>query len=356
MKIISEYIWLDNFQQIRSKTRIDNFPDIQKFPYTKYETLQLLPTWNYDGSSTGQASTEDSEVLLKPVNYIKHPFDLFTEPPPDNKHLYHILVLCENISAKTHEPVVGNSRTYCAKLFEKPKVAERQIMFGLEQEFFFFDKATKQPLYWKGKDTAPQGKYYCGINKSPAIERTIMETLFKLATEANLQMSGFNQEVAPSQWEYQIGPVVGVHAGDQMIFAKYILMRLCEKHNLYPVFHPKPIKGNWNGSGCHINISSKATRENNNGLETIITIVNHLQTDHSNFIKHHCGYDNHERLTGKHETSSIDEFSYSIGGRNVSVRIPSSVALDNKGYFEDRRPGSNIDYYQTLGYYTKFIV
>lgn len=348
MKIVSEYLWLDNFHHLRSKTRIDYFNNLYKFPITKFEMIQLLPKWNYDGSSTGQASTENSEVILKPVNFIMHPFSKFE----DTKHL---LVLCECLKPHDSEPVAGNSRTYAAKLFETPEIQEKQPMFGLEQEFFFFDKQTKQPLSWKGASTAKQGKYYCGVNKSPSIEREIMEELFYLAITSNIQMSGFNQEVAPSQWEYQIGPVIGINAGDQMIFAKYILSRLCEKHNLYPVFHPKPIKGDWNGSGCHINISTKATRENNDGLEEIIKIVNKMASGHSNFIKYHCGIDNQERLTGNHETSSMDEFNYSIGGRNVSIRIPSQVALENKGYFEDRRPGSNIDYYQTLGSYVKYL-
>ena len=58
------------------------------------------------------------------------------------------------------------------------------------------------------------------------------------------------------------------------------------------------------------------------------------------------GEDNAARLTGIHETSSMDKFSYGVGNREVSVRIPTSVAHANgKGYFEDRRPGSNIDPY-----------
>ncbi len=55
--------------------------------------------------------------------------------------------------------------------------------------------------------------------------------------------------------------------------------------------------------------------------------------------------DNSQRLTGKHETSSKDEFSFGIGNRAASVRIPTSTAASKKGYIEDRRPASDIDPY-----------
>lgn len=58
------------------------------------------------------------------------------------------------------------------------------------------------------------------------------------------------------------------------------------------------------------------------------------------------GEDNHKRLTGHHETSSWKTFSYGVGNRGASFRIPTQVAnQDGKGYVEDRRPASNIDPY-----------
>ena len=58
------------------------------------------------------------------------------------------------------------------------------------------------------------------------------------------------------------------------------------------------------------------------------------------------GDDNQKRLTGHHETSSCETFSYGVANRAASVRIPTSTANANgKGYIEDRRPASNIDPY-----------
>jgi len=51
-------------------------------------------------------------------------------------------------------------------------------------------------------------------------------------------------------------------------------------------------------------------------------------------------------MTGQHETSDIREFSFGVGNRAASFRIPTSTAHANgKGYIEDRRPASNIDPY-----------
>ena len=49
-------------------------------------------------------------------------------------------------------------------------------------------------------------------------------------------------------------------------------------------------------------------------------------------------YDNHLRLTGKHETGGILKFSYGVADRGSSIRIPNQTMKDKKGYFEDRRP------------------
>ena len=192
------------------------------------------------------------------------------------------------------------------------------------------------------------------MNRSTYTERTIMNQLFDTALRVGLRMSGINQEVAPAQWEYQIGPVPGIQAADQMIFAKYILYGLCEQYGLYATFHPKPLSGDWNGSGCHVNISTRDTRKEG-GLEYILCALDKFGADHTTFLERYCGNNNHMRLTGEHETSDPRVFNHSVGGRSTSVRIPYSTRNDGKGYFEDRRPGSSIDYYATLARYLQYL-
>jgi glutamine synthetase len=62
------------------------------------------------------------------------------------------------------------------------------------------------------------------------------------------------------------------------------------------------------------------------------------------------GPDNHMRLTGLHETQSIDRFNYGLADRGASIRIPHTF-LNNghRGYLEDRRPNSLGDPYRVAG-------
>ena len=58
------------------------------------------------------------------------------------------------------------------------------------------------------------------------------------------------------------------------------------------------------------------------------------------------GPDNHLRLTGLHETQSIDQFSWGVADRGASIRVPHSFVNNGyKGYLEDRRPNSQGDPY-----------
>ena len=126
--------------------------------------------------------------------------------------------------------------------------------------------------------------------------------------------------------------------------------RVCEDFNIDVTFEPKPIAGDWNGTGCHMNFSTEATR-GQNGYEAIVEQMEALSLKHLDHIKVY-GLNNGTRLTGKHETSSMEKFTYGICNRGSSVRIPSVTVNKRCGYFEDRRPSGNCDPYLTSGILT----
>ena len=152
----------------------------------------------------------------------------------------------------------------------------------------------------------------------------------------------------PGQWEYQVGPVEGIAMGDHLWISRYILQRIAEDFNVSISFAPKLFE-DWNGSGCHTNFSTKTMRAGNGGMEYINQMMEKFAAKHSDHIALY-GDDNQKRLTGIHETSSINSFSYGVGNRAASFRIPTSTAhAAGKGYIEDRRPASNIDPYLVCG-------
>jgi glutamine synthetase len=299
MKQVLEYIWLDGEGKFRSKVKVT-------------ENVDIFPEWSYDGSSTGQASdTGNTEMILKPVFHCL-------------RHESYYLVLCDTAN-----------RQQAVNIFNKN--LDAKPWFGLEQEFFF--STTPTNIFFDKCE--PLGRFYCGVGLC-ATQRKIVEEHLEACINAGIQISGTNAEVAPNQWEFQIGPCEGIEAADHLLMARYILERTAEKYGLFICYEPKPFL-NYNGSGCHANFSTIETRCPG-GIEKIYEYMPKLQTAHKEHLAIY-GKDNEKRLTGKHETSSMDEFTYGVGTRNTSVRIPIQVAKDGCGYLEDRRPASNMDPY-----------
>jgi glutamine synthetase len=290
-----------------------------------------LPIWNFDGSSTGQAPGHNSEVLLKPVRIVRDPFR-----GGDN-----ILVLCECMNPDM-TPHKTNLRAGAAAMFERDLGAEP--WYGLEQEYTMFEADGVTPLGWpRGGYPRPQGPYYCGVGVENAFGRRVVEAHYRACLYAGVKIAGCNAEVMPGQWEFQIGPAVGIEAGDHLWLARYLLFRIAEEMGVRVTLDPKPMPGDWNGAGMHTNFSTKPMREDG-GMAHIIAAVEKLRPKHAEHIKAY-GEGNERRLTGAHETAPIDKFSYGVANRGASIRIPRQCDIDGKGYLEDRRPASSADPY-----------
>ena len=332
-KVLAEYVWVDAVGNTRSKTRT--------LPVKRTTAVENLPRWNFDGSSTDQAPGDDSEVILRPCRIFKDPFR------PRTDGVDNILVMCDTYTP-SGEPLPTNTRAVAAKAFEGKE--DEEIWFGLEQEFTLFNLDQRTPLGWPkgGVPARPQGPYYCSVGPENSFGRSITDAHYRACLYAGIEISGTNGEVMPGQQEYQVGPCVGIDAGDQLFMSRYILQRVCEEFQVYCTLHPKPIvEGDWNGAGMHTNVSTKSMREPG-GLEIIKKAIYKLAAKHQEHIAVY-GEGNELRLTGKHETASIDQFSFGVANRGASVRIGRDTEAEGMGYFEDRRPSSNADPYLVTG-------
>eukprot|EP00270_Netrium_digitus_P021829 TRINITY_DN9580_c0_g1_i4.p1 TRINITY_DN9580_c0_g1~~TRINITY_DN9580_c0_g1_i4.p1 ORF type:complete len:416 (+),score=129.34 TRINITY_DN9580_c0_g1_i4:27-1250(+) len=327
----AEYIWMDGqeglkgvkFNEMRSKTKVIISP--------KSAGSLDFPDWSFDGSSTGQAEGRFSDCILKPV---------FSCPDPirggDD-----VLVLCEvlNPDKTPHET---NNRCKLEKLLS-PEVLAEDTLFGFEQEYTMFSR--KGSVYgWPDNGyPAPQGPFYCGVGTEAVYGRPLAEAHLDACIKAGLKISGINAEVMPGQWEFQIGPAGPLEVGDHVMIARWLLHRLGEEYGIIATFEPKPMEGDWNGTGAHTNYSTKSMREEG-GIKAIEAAIEKLSKKHREHIAVY-GVGNERRLTGKHETADIDTFKSGVADRGASIRIPLPVSLAGKGYLEDRRPAANVDPY-----------
>lgn len=333
-----EYIWIDGHdtKTIRSKVRYDMIAPSQK------GLLSNIPEWSFDGSSTNQATTEYSDCILKPVRIFPNNMESRQQPT--------FYVFCEvyDIDGTPHE---SNTR---AKLIETLKNSnpKENMWVGIEQEYVTIDPVTQKPIGWEKYEDGtppPQGKYYCGVGANTSTSRHLAESHANSCIQSGITIDGFHPEVMLSQWEYQIGVGNPLDIADQLWMSRFLLQRMAERMNIAISYDPKLVDGDWNGSGAHINFSTRYMREESDMGYMNILCAN-LKETHKDAIDSY-GVDNNKRLTGKHETSSINKFTWGEGDRSASIRIPSStINSGGKGYLEDRRPAANIDPYEALSY------
>ena len=317
MSYKAEYIWIDGQKptaKLRSKGKV-------------IADGEEPPIWAFDGSSTNQATGDNSDCVLNPV---------FVCPDPvrggDNK-----LVLCE-VLLTDMSPHPSNTRAAC--LASAEKYAELDMWFGIEQEYTYFDGL--KPLGWPDNGfPAPQGGYYCGVGSDEVFGRPIVEAHLDACMHAGLAIVGINGEVMPGQWEFQIGAIGTPAVADHLWVARWLLYRIGEQFNVSATLDPKPVRGDWNGAGAHTNFSTNQMR---NSYEACVAAADALGTKADLHIANY-GDRIEERLTGEHETLSYKEYRWGVSDRGASVRIPWQVARDQKGYIEDRRPNANCDPY-----------
>src|SRR4029077_5649915 len=271
-----EYILLDGYTptpNLRGKTQIKEF--------ASFPTLEQLPLWGFDGSSTLQAEGHSSDCVLKPVAIY-----------PDGARTNGALVMCEVMMPDGKTPHASNKR---ATILD-----DEGAWFGFEQEYFFYKDG--RPLGFPPTGyPAPQGPYYTGVGYKNVgdVARKMVEEHLDLCPAAGINHEGINAEVAKGQWEFQIFGKGSKRAADEMWMARYLMLRLTEKYGVDIEFHCKPLGDtDWNGSGMHANFSTKYMREVG-GKEYFDQLMKAFEAAREDHIAVY-GPDNHMRLTGKH--------------------------------------------------------
>ena len=328
-----EYIWFDGTVPtalIRSKSRVVELN-------TENVSIDDFPEWGFDGSSTNQATGDNSDCILKPVSFVINPLE------EDS-----FLVMCE-VFNRDETPHKTNTRAILRNILDQGGNSE-DAYFGFEQEYTMFG-LNGRPLGWpETGEPGEQGPYYCGLGGGRVAGRELVDAHYDACIAAGLLIYGINAEVMLGQWEFQIGyrgfdeQVDPLKTTDDLGYAKWLLNRLAEEFDISISFSNKPIKGDWNGAGCHTNFSTKSMRDKNNGAEAVKNAIKALEENHQSHIEIY-GHGLSDRLTGLHETCDINTFKAGESDRGASIRIPVGTAKKGYGYIEDRRPGANSDPY-----------
>lgn len=250
---ILEYVWIDGRGNMRSKYRTAKII----FVHEGGGDYIAVENWHY-------VYKDGDEVALVPVAHFLNPFF-------DPGRAF--IVLCD-----TH------FRRDAAKVFES-SAEKLDPWFRIEQHCFVTQ--------------------LCG-------GRTIAfrKTAYEYCLQAGLKISGINAEVAPSQWEFRIGPCPGLGAGDELWVARYILHKLAEEFG-----------------GC---ISFKSASD------TLNTTFSTEETRNKNGLK--CIYKYIDRLWKKRTNDDA----------GTGIRVPKSVLKAGCGHLEDRRAVSDADPHQVI--------
>ena len=322
MSNLVEYIFLDYFGNLRSKTKIVNFS-------TKSPVISDFPIWSYDGSSTGQASVTDSEIIMYPIKCVKSPFKCQFQDESDE-----YLVLCDTVDSYRS--------TWAKDLANREK-----LMFGFEQEFFIEEWMPDSSEKFESESNS-----YCRVGTTNSGKyRDLLHKILRNCIISGLKVTGSNLEVIKGQLEVQVCDY-GLDACDSLLLTRYIICRTAESLGLTVNFNPSPPNPNCGGSGCHINFSTLKMRDcMNNPYDT--NVFTRITNQYLERLKetHSLALDNgyygtvKDRLTGRNETSQMDTFNWSTSNRSASVRIPKEPQLTKTFLLEDRRPSSDINPY-----------
>jgi len=315
-RIIFDYVWLDGADPagLRSITHVH---------YRRFFSLTASPPIKtFAGLSTNQSNEELSDCLLVPVRVYPNPFRANGK-----------LVLAE-VCTPEKQPHASNYRHSLAQVTRTTR--SKGPLFGIEQEYYL----TRNP----GQDIFKSDTNYCGVGTASVFSRAIVARHLDLCLITNIHITGYNAEATRGQWEFQVGPDDPLTVADDLIIARYILLRLAEEDNLNVSFNPVPENMSFNMSGAHVNFSDRKTRCAN-GLSALEQKIHKLETSHIEAIAI-LGTDNERRLRANNP--KYQSFKSGRLDRSAAIRIPLLTVRKNSGHFEDRRPGANINPYRYL--------
>lgn len=211
------------------------------------------------------------------------------------------------------------------------------FLMGVEIEFFVVKEDGGKPTL------ADNGVYFDGWNTT--VQSGFMKDVISMLAEAGINYTKTHHEVAPSQYEINIGAADPLRLADQVIYFKIMAKDLAAKYGLKATFMPKPFWG-VNGSGAHTHMSvwkdgtnlfqsstGKITEECGYVISSILSNARPLSALVAPLIN------SYKRLVPHHEAPTRIVWGYA--NRSAMIRVPQYKMRINRIEFRLPDPSMN---------------
>lgn len=310
---MAEYIWFDG-KYIFSTTKL-----IEIYPT---EDNEHLPVPNIKPISIEDG---DTEYILNPVHYVLDPF----------QKGIHYIILCDiYIDGETTHKC--NTRAHLNKVISSGGDKAESLVTFTQQFYLYKPKkhlrgidTDQSILGWDNTGIPPTNNPKYGVGEERVSGREVLMEHLRTCMDSGLLVCGFNAEDDLGKWSFKVGyrnfssdedDAVPLISSDHLIFARYLLQRICEKYNLAVDYIYKDCK-------LKVNYSTWATREKRqkkvDDVPTNITdLISTLENYHSEYLL------------------SLQQISAPF-----KLRIPLSSIHQGYGHIEDERPKGDSDPY-----------
>eukprot|EP00884_Botryococcus_braunii_P005620 jgi/Botrbrau1/15059/Bobra.118_2s0007.1 len=334
-RCVATYVWIgeDSGNDIRSLRRVLSY---------KPNGISDVPVAVCDGTYLSAPSGLPSVLVL-------HPASLYDNPHSPERD---VVVLCQPVwmhiptaedKGQIHS-MAANRRDTCESIMRR--ASDHEPEFVVVQEYSLRDARTNQPLGGAHLETPKTGKSYCAVGSRFVAGRSFSDKHMDFCLAAKLQVGGNYPLSCQGQFAYLLGPCQGIELADQLIISRWLLQQLSEEFGVIVDMNQNPCPGRWQPTGAFLRYRTTQT-SGPQGLAEIHRHMRCLKMNHHTMQNFYRGFskDNDNLQTAASTAGNAAGFTWGIENRGASVRIPLHVHCQGGGYYEDRRPASDVEPY-----------
>ena len=299
---VLEYICIDGDNKFRSKTIFTEKP---------IEEVECIIT---DSMMIENSIVSNGDIILIPLKCVKNPLIR------DDRHW---LVFCEY-----KYPNETNHKNNKRNTLERVTEDYDDIRLAITQQFVLFKN--NQPLGWN-KDVDLIKNYSAKLDYSK-FSQDIIDELTDAFLYVGIHISSFNMERMVGKWSLTLCEQPLLEACDELYLVRYLIQRICYKHDIISCFMSNPYKNSQIYTRCLFSLSTPKMR-GENSLEEIVKACEKLQLKHLEQHKLFC---------------KLNTRKFTYGQNNSQYDVNIVLHENNNGYIQDKRCAGDCNPYVVL--------